>query len=237
MSARRRHKEREREKESEAPAPLSPRAIRYRTSFRNTIADVLALRGWTETTSDTDWDFNWADVAWVREFMDAIPARVGQRLNHFRNHYELTRKDLLVKNLKRTVRALEKDNDAAQARLYDIRSVRATTICLMIVWGFFFFFSAPNDFFFFLLLFFFHSHKAIPHPSRPFQPGDLCAAERVWHLSGAFQAQRRRDLDHEADRQSAGARHFPHEPALAGERVAQGGRPRGPRQQQQQQQQ
>ena len=25
-----------------------------------------------------------------------------QRVNHFRNHYELTRKDLLVKNLKRT---------------------------------------------------------------------------------------------------------------------------------------
>jgi len=31
-----------------------------------------------------------------------------QRINHFQNHYELTRKDLLVKNLKRTKKQLQR---------------------------------------------------------------------------------------------------------------------------------
>jgi len=37
-------------------------------------------------------------------------------VNHFRNHYELTRKDLMVKNLKRHKKQLEKEgkyDDAA----------------------------------------------------------------------------------------------------------------------------
>ena len=32
-----------------------------------------------------------------------------QRINHFPNHYELTRKDLLIKNLKRAKRQLERE--------------------------------------------------------------------------------------------------------------------------------
>ena len=32
-------------------------------------------------------------------------------LNHFPNHYELTRKDLMVKNIKRYRRELEKDGN------------------------------------------------------------------------------------------------------------------------------
>ena len=36
------------------------------------------------------------------------------RLNHFRNHYELTRKDHLLKNVKRQQRALEKEAAATQ---------------------------------------------------------------------------------------------------------------------------
>ena len=42
--------------------------------------------------SDTDWDINWADVGWIRDFYDHIHLDDHQRLNHFRNHYELTRK-------------------------------------------------------------------------------------------------------------------------------------------------
>lgn len=33
----------------------------------------------------------------------------GQIINHFPNHYELTRKDLMVKNLKRYRKELEKN--------------------------------------------------------------------------------------------------------------------------------
>lgn len=74
----------------------------YRTGFRNTIYDVLKSKhGWKQTDSDTDWDFNWADVGWIRENYDHIHMDDHQRVNHFRNHYELTRKDLLVKNVNR----------------------------------------------------------------------------------------------------------------------------------------
>ena len=41
-----------------------------------------------------------------------------QRLNHFPNHYELTRKDLMVKNLKRMRKQLERNNCEAEAGSY-----------------------------------------------------------------------------------------------------------------------
>lgn len=41
-----------------------------------------------------------------------------QRLNHFPNHYELTRKDLMVKNLKRMRKQLERNDCQAEAASY-----------------------------------------------------------------------------------------------------------------------
>ena len=41
-----------------------------------------------------------------------------QRLNHFPNHYELTRKDLMVKNLKRMRKQLERKYCHAEASSY-----------------------------------------------------------------------------------------------------------------------
>lgn len=40
-------------------------------------------------------------------------------MNHFRNHYELTRKDLMVKNLKRYKKQLEREGRQAEAASYD----------------------------------------------------------------------------------------------------------------------
>eukprot|EP00164_Ancoracysta_twista_P000760 GFYU01001001.1.p1 GENE.GFYU01001001.1~~GFYU01001001.1.p1 ORF type:complete len:410 (+),score=100.27 GFYU01001001.1:106-1335(+) len=93
--------------------------IRFRTSLKNTIYDVLKARNWKETDSDTDWDFNWADTGWMRECFDQIHLEEWQRVNHFRNHYELTRKDLLIKNLKRTKKQLEREDRSAEAAKYD----------------------------------------------------------------------------------------------------------------------
>ncbi|KAF1336035.1 Tubulin-tyrosine ligase family, partial [Globisporangium splendens] len=54
-------------------------------------------------------DLHWADVGWIREHLDAFtPLQDHQRINHFQNHYELTRKDLLVKNLKRIKKQLQR---------------------------------------------------------------------------------------------------------------------------------
>eukprot|EP00898_Chlorokybus_atmophyticus_P008329 jgi/Chlat1/8498/Chrsp80S07888 len=81
-----------------------PRAIRFRSSLHNTVADVMRGRGWSETDAELEWDVFWADVGWVHEALDHVHLADHQRINHFRNHYELTRKDLLIKNLKRAAK-------------------------------------------------------------------------------------------------------------------------------------
>ena len=92
--------------------------VRFRTTFRNTIYDVFRARGWRETESDTDWDVAWVDVGWIRDNMDAMHFDEHQRINHFRNHYELTRKDAMNRNLRRMQRQLmrEERHDEACAQ-------------------------------------------------------------------------------------------------------------------------
>ncbi|TYZ59530.1 hypothetical protein PybrP1_003448 [[Pythium] brassicae (nom. inval.)] len=81
--------------------------LKFKTNFRNTIYDTLLRRGWKET-SDSDWDFYWADREYIYELLDTVHLENGQKVNHFRNGRELCRKDLLIKNLKRAKRAMEK---------------------------------------------------------------------------------------------------------------------------------
>ncbi|OQR90669.1 tubulin-tyrosine ligase family [Achlya hypogyna] len=104
-----------REKRTVMPTPRDPSIkVRFRTSLHNTVCDVMAsLPGWEETETDGDWDLHWADVGWVRENFDLMEPRWRdhQRISHFKNHYELTRKDLLVKNLKRMKRQQSKSSD------------------------------------------------------------------------------------------------------------------------------
>ncbi|XP_020487991.1 probable tubulin polyglutamylase TTLL9 [Labrus bergylta] len=84
--------------------------VRYKCSQLNTIQDVLRQRpGWFEVKDDGEWDFNWCDVGWLRENFDHSYMEEHVRINHFRNHYELTRKNLMVKNLKRYRKNLERD--------------------------------------------------------------------------------------------------------------------------------
>ena len=86
------------------------RVIRFRCIHKNTIHDVLISRpGWQEALEEGPWDFFWCDVAWIREHYDHTYLEEHQRICHFRNHYELTRKNLMAKNLKRLKRALEKE--------------------------------------------------------------------------------------------------------------------------------
>jgi tubulin polyglutamylase TTLL9 len=93
--------------------------IRFRATLRNTILDVCRSRGWKETDSESDWDFFWSDVGWVREVMDHVRLEEHQRVNHYRNHYELTRKDLTIKNLKRMKKALEREDKLEEAARFD----------------------------------------------------------------------------------------------------------------------
>ena len=91
--------------------------VRFRCTFHNTIFDVLRARGWREVESETDWDVAWIDTGWLRENFDTMHLEPHQRLNHFRNHYELTRKDNLIKNLKRTQRQLQREGKEEEAQV------------------------------------------------------------------------------------------------------------------------
>jgi tubulin polyglutamylase TTLL9 len=98
-----------------------PREIRYYCTFQNTVADVLAARGWEEVDdeSQSSWDFVWADRDWVYSAFDKMRLDPWQRLNHYRNGRELCRKDLMAKNVKRRRRTLEKEGKAEEAITYD----------------------------------------------------------------------------------------------------------------------
>ncbi|GMI45796.1 hypothetical protein TrCOL_g10943 [Triparma columacea] len=93
--------------------------VKFRTSFSNTIYDVMCAKGWTETSSETDWDIHWAEREWVFEVFDGMHLESHQRLNHFRNAKEICRKDLLIKNLKKRRRQLEKEGSYEEATQYD----------------------------------------------------------------------------------------------------------------------
>ena len=97
----------------------SSKLIRYYTTFNNTIADVLASRGWKEVEEDGEWDFVWADREWIYAAFDGMHLEHWQRLNHYRNGRELCRKDLMAKNMKRRRRNLEKEGKLDEAASYD----------------------------------------------------------------------------------------------------------------------
>ncbi|XP_051788797.1 probable tubulin polyglutamylase TTLL9 [Erpetoichthys calabaricus] len=94
--------------------------IRFRCSLTNTILDVLRQRpSWVEAKEDGEWDFYWCDVAWLRENFDHTYMDEHVRICHFRNHYELTRKNLMVKNLKRYRKLLEREAGRMEAAKFD----------------------------------------------------------------------------------------------------------------------
>ncbi|XP_064640679.1 probable tubulin polyglutamylase TTLL9 isoform X2 [Lineus longissimus] len=98
---------------------IGDRAIWFKCSLQNTILDVLRHRGWQEVSGDADYDLNWCDVGAIKDIFDNAHLHEHMRISHFRNHYELTRKNLMVKNLKRTKRATEKEQGKLEAQKYD----------------------------------------------------------------------------------------------------------------------
>ena len=99
--------------------PINPGSIRFRTSFKNTVLEALRRRTWKETDGEMDWDIIWGDKEWAHEIMDHGHLESHQKVNHFRNHYELTRKDLMIKNLKRYKKTCEKEGRAEEAASID----------------------------------------------------------------------------------------------------------------------
>ncbi|KAG8524134.1 putative tubulin polyglutamylase TTLL9 [Galemys pyrenaicus] len=95
-------------------------SIRFKTTLVNTLMDVLRHRpGWVEVKDEGEWDFYWCDVSWLRENFDHTYMDEHVRISHFRNHYELTRKNYMVKNLKRFRKQLEREAGKVEAAKCD----------------------------------------------------------------------------------------------------------------------
>lgn len=79
---------------------------------KSVLINNFEKRGWTQVTESEDWNFYWMSVQTIR---NVFSVDTGYRLsdeqmvNHFPNHYELTRKDLMIKNIKRYRKDMEKE--------------------------------------------------------------------------------------------------------------------------------
>eukprot|EP00043_Microstomoeca_roanoka_P007213 m.69548 g.69548 ORF g.69548 m.69548 type:complete len:456 (+) comp13740_c0_seq6:49-1416(+) len=86
---------------------------------KNCLISNFERRGWQRVTPEDAWNVYWATVGTVHRMFNPDS---GQRLNdnqvvnHFPNHYELTRKDLMVKNIKRYRRDLEREGSPLAAK-------------------------------------------------------------------------------------------------------------------------
>lgn len=88
--------------------------LKWKSDFDKYVILVNFEKRQWQKCQDDDWNMYWASVWTVRQiFNPDTGQRLGdyQLLNHFPNHYELTRKDLMVKNIKRYRKELEKENN------------------------------------------------------------------------------------------------------------------------------
>ncbi|XP_028047783.1 probable tubulin polyglutamylase TTLL9 [Monomorium pharaonis] len=104
------------------------KVVKFRCDFPCTQVEVMLARGWTQIVDpeDTSWHLWWCDTGDVlRQALDGDRKKLRpyQRVPHFRNHYELTRKNYLYRNLKRYRKALIRAGKTAEARISDAMPV------------------------------------------------------------------------------------------------------------------
>ena len=117
--------------------------VRWRVDHeKSVLLSNFERRSWPRSVEDGEWNFYWASPHSVKQIFNPennIRLADQQVLNHFPNHYELTRKDLMVKNLKRYKKELERVNaeraaeSGCAAAELDLECIPAT-------------FILPNDF-------------------------------------------------------------------------------------------
>ena len=111
--------------------------VKFATDMeKSVLMNNFEKRGWLQTTAEAgDWNFYWCAVNNLRNLFSIgndwkiylntgnliwTPIKIlsvesgvrlndNQIVNHFPNHYELTRKDLIVKNIKRYRKELERE--------------------------------------------------------------------------------------------------------------------------------
>ena len=85
---------------------MNSKKLKWKSDFdKEVVIDNFLKRGWSKAEKeDDDWNFYWATVWTVRNMFNpksGIRLTDTQIVNHYPNHYELVRKDLMVKNIKR----------------------------------------------------------------------------------------------------------------------------------------
>ncbi|KAG5345024.1 TTLL9 polyglutamylase, partial [Acromyrmex heyeri] len=105
------------------------KVVKFRCDFPSTQVEVMLARGWTQIVDpeDTNWHLWWCDTGDVlRQVLDGDRKKLRpyQRVPHFRNHYELTRKNYLYRNLKRYRKALIRAGKFAEARISDLYRIK-----------------------------------------------------------------------------------------------------------------
>lgn len=84
----------------------SSSGIVFRSDFdKHVVLSAFERRGWHRMREEDDeWDIYWASVHSIRQLFNPETGRrlaEHQLVNHFPNHYELTRKDLMYRNIRR----------------------------------------------------------------------------------------------------------------------------------------
>ena len=70
---------------------------------------------------EKDIDFFWSEVTWMHEKFDTYYFDEHVRVNHFPRFYELTRKNLLAKNLKRYQKLIKNKAEESQKSEVEIK--------------------------------------------------------------------------------------------------------------------
>lgn len=101
--------------------------ITFKCLVKNSVHDVMSKRdNWKESESEEGWDIMWCDKNWITSDFDGIRFRDNQKVNHFRNFYELTRKDLLIKNVNKIKIQYRRSNEMNKLKEYSFCPISYT---------------------------------------------------------------------------------------------------------------
>lgn len=97
------------------PPVVEKGRVTYCTDLeKSVIMSNFERRGWIQVGPDDEWNFYWSFTQNCRTIFSiesGYRMSDNQMINHFPNHYELSRKDLLVKNIKRYRKELEREGN------------------------------------------------------------------------------------------------------------------------------
>lgn len=108
------------------PNKQSKMRLKFSTDFDNPVViDSFKRRGWKQVASCEDWNIYWSNTFNCRSLFNSENGRRlqdNQLINHFPNHYELVRKDLLVKNIRCYQKNLEKSGHPLAEKIQETLS-------------------------------------------------------------------------------------------------------------------